>query len=29
MSLTARKQAENFTLEKMVENYIAVYKNLF
>lgn len=29
MSLTARKQVENFTLEKMTENYIAVYKNLF
>lgn len=29
MSLTARKQAENFTLEKMVENYVAVYKGLF
>jgi glycosyltransferase involved in cell wall biosynthesis len=29
MSSTAREQAEIFTLDKMVENYVAVYKDLF
>lgn len=29
LSLHSRKQAEKFTLDKMVENYANVYKNLF